>query len=69
MKIQEDRIIIYPADIMRWYGYDEKSRSSYLKHREIKLVMNIEEKRPLTIFHLSNYLGVSVDDIAKRLFP
>lgn len=66
---QQDRVIIYPSDIMRWYGYDPLSRSAYLKHREIKQVMGIVGKRPLTIFHLSEYFGVSIEDIAKKLFP
>ena len=66
MEIQQDRVIVYPADIQRWYG--NRKRGAYLKYRKIKLELGVPVNRPLTIFHLRDYFGISLEDIVKRLF-
>jgi hypothetical protein len=66
MEIQKERVIVYPADIRRWYGISE--RASYRKHRQIKLELGISIKKPLTVFHLKDYLGIPLEDVEKILF-
>ena len=67
MKIQYDRIIIYPADIGRWYGL--KERAAYRRYHEIKIELGILPKRPLTIFHYSDYSGSPLEQLRKLLLP
>ena len=67
MEIQYDRIIIYPADIGRWYGLDR--RAAYRRYREIKIQLGIPPKRPLTIFHYSDYSGSPLIQLQRMLFP
>ncbi len=66
MEIKKKRVIIYPADICLWYGISE--RAAYRKHRQIKIELGVSSKKPLTVFHLKNYLGILIEDVEKMLF-
>ena len=65
MENRNGRLIIYNTDIERWYGV--KQKAGFSRCRKIKNALGIANEEDLTVYHLSIYLNVPVDELIKWL--